>query len=115
MRRLVAGLVAGANWTGGPARRAAGAWERALREPAGPAGRRTSRSDRRCWSCGSYTGATGPTGGYMQSGNIITQWGNLIASTGAGTTVNFPKPYVDGPPICDGVRCGWWHVASQCN
>lgn len=42
--------------------------------------------------------ATGPTGGYVQSGNIITQWGNLIATTGAGTTVNFPKPYVDGPP-----------------
>jgi hypothetical protein len=44
------------------------------------------------------TAATGPTGGYMQVGNIITQWGSLVASTGAGTTANFPKPYTDGPP-----------------
>jgi hypothetical protein len=44
------------------------------------------------------TAATGPTGGYMQVGNIITQWGSLVATTGAGTTVNFPRPYTDGPP-----------------
>lgn len=43
--------------------------------------------------------ATGPTGGYYQSGNIITQWGNLVATTGAGTTVTFPKPYIDAAPF----------------
>ncbi len=42
-------------------------------------------------------GATGPTGGYLQSGNIITQWGSFASST-SGVTVNFPKAYIDGPP-----------------
>lgn len=42
--------------------------------------------------------ATGPTGGYLQSGNIITQWGSLVAST-TGVTANFPRPYIDGPPF----------------
>jgi hypothetical protein len=41
--------------------------------------------------------ATGPTGGYLQSGNIMTQWGNFTSST-SGVTVNFPKPFIDGPP-----------------
>ncbi len=41
--------------------------------------------------------ATGPTGGFLQSGNIITQWGSFASST-SGVTVNFPKPYIDGPP-----------------
>jgi hypothetical protein len=42
---------------------------------------------------------TGPTAGYFQVGNILTQWGNLTASVGAGTTVNFPKPFIDGVPF----------------
>jgi len=43
--------------------------------------------------------ATGPTGGYYQVGNILTQWGNLVATVGAGTTVNFPRPFIDAVPF----------------
>ncbi len=64
--------------------------------PAGPAG--TPGPTGAAGAGGGFAGATGPTGGWMQSGNIISQWGSLVASTGAGTTVSFPKPYVDGPP-----------------
>jgi hypothetical protein len=42
--------------------------------------------------------ATGATGGYIQFGNVIENWGQFHASTGAGVTVPFTKPYIDNAP-----------------
>jgi hypothetical protein len=42
-------------------------------------------------------GATG-TAGYLQHGNIIDNFGSVVATT-AGVTGNFAKPYVNAPPF----------------
>jgi hypothetical protein len=42
-------------------------------------------------------GTTGPTGGWVQIGNVISQWGSGVVTT-AGVTFNFMKAYTDNPP-----------------
>jgi hypothetical protein len=43
-------------------------------------------------------GLTGANSGCTQHGNIIDNWGTVIA-TAAGATGVFARPYTDGPPL----------------